>query len=153
MAVSGSSVDWPLLQCVTVALLYLFYLCKCLCVQPAMNYKMVATAVFTPLEIGTVGLSEEDAIAANGADNVDAYISAFSPLEFAPLHLEGNPCLAKVVVNKKDQKVLGMHIAAPNAGEIIQGYAVAMRQNITYNVSKCFTAVVLQFDVIFNLSI
>ena len=48
-----------------------------------MDYKMVATAVFTPLEYGCVGLSEDDAIASLGAANVDAYISEFLPLEWS----------------------------------------------------------------------
>lgn len=99
-----------------------------------MNYKNVATAVFTPLEIGTVGYSEDDAIAVFGADAVDSYISAFTPLEHTLLHLEDNPCLVKVVVNINDNnKVLGMHIAAPNAGEIIQGFATGIKKGITYD--------------------
>lgn len=118
-----------------------------------MNYKNVATAVFTPLELGTVGLTEEEAINmyvfsahrlpgcahgvrnSYGADAIDCYISNFTPLEFAVLHLDGNPCYAKVVINVKDgNRVLGMHIACPNAGEIIQGYAVAVKKGITFEV-------------------
>jgi len=98
-----------------------------------MDYKKIATTVFTPLELGTVGLSEEDAIAEHGADSVDSYISSFTPLEMSLLHLEGNPCLAKVVVNTDTNAVLGMHIAAPNAGEIIQGFGVAIKKGITYD--------------------
>jgi thioredoxin reductase (NADPH) len=98
-----------------------------------MDYKKIATTVFTPLELGTVGLSEEDAIAEYGDSSVDSYISSFTPLEMSLLHLEGNPCLAKVVVNTDTGLVLGMHIAAPNAGEIIQGFGAALKKGITYD--------------------
>ena len=45
-----------------------------------MVYKNIATAVFTPLEIGTVGLTEDEATAKFGSD-VDCYVSAYHPLE------------------------------------------------------------------------
>jgi len=99
-----------------------------------MNYKGVPTTVFTPLELGTVGLTEDEAIKVYGEDVVDSYLSEFTPLEHAILHLDGNPCYAKVIVNTQDnEKVLGMHIAAPNAGEIIQGFAAAFRKGLTYH--------------------
>lgn len=72
-----------------------------------------------------------------GAENVDSYLSSFTPLEYTVLHMENNPCIAKVVVNKMAgcdyNKVLGLHIAAPNAGEIIQGFGVAIKKGITYD--------------------
>lgn len=99
-----------------------------------MNYKNIATAVFTPLEMGTIGLSEEEAIEAIGADSVESYITSFAPLEWAITdnHHEVSS-FAKVVVNKKlNNKVIGLHIAAPNAGEIIQGYGIAMNKGLTF---------------------
>jgi thioredoxin reductase (NADPH) len=99
-----------------------------------MHYKNIATAVFTPLEIGTVGLTEDEAIAEYGEENIDSYLSTFSPLEWSITDnhhdLSG---FAKVVVHTGlRDKVLGMHIASPNAGEIIQGYGVAMNKGLTY---------------------
>lgn len=99
-----------------------------------MSYKDIATTVFTPLELGTIGYSEEEAISKFGADAIDSFVSAFTPLEWSVVdkHSEGG-CFAKVVVNtKENNKILGMHIAAPNAGEIIQGFAVAFRKGITH---------------------
>lgn len=100
----------------------------------AMDYDLVPTAVFTPIEYGAVGLSEDDAIARYGADAVDSYLSEFAPLEWAlPEHRQhGSACYAKVVVRLADQRVLGMHILSPSAGEIIQGFGVALRQGIVY---------------------
>jgi len=104
-----------------------------------MDYRNIATTVFTPLELGTVGYSEEDAISAFGADAVDCYVSAFQPLEWsiAAKHPDTEAaqvaCFAKIVVNKNEnEKILGLHIASPNAGEIMQGFGVAIKKGITY---------------------
>jgi len=100
-----------------------------------MEYEKIATTVFTPLELGTVGLTEEAAIAKYGEDAVDCFLSSFHPLEWSVCedNHQGTTCMAKVVVNtKKDNAVLGIHIAAPNAGEIMQGLAVAFRKGLTH---------------------
>ena len=96
-----------------------------------MVYKNIATAVFTPLEIGTVGLTEDEATANFGSD-VDCYVSAFQPLEWSVCHKEEIFSFAKIVVNTTNDTVLGIHIASPNAGEIIQGYAVGFRKGLKY---------------------
>ena len=101
--------------------------------QP-MVYTDIATTVFTPLEFGTVGLTEDAAIEKHGEANVDSYISTFSPLEWSIANKHGDvSCYSKIVVNKtENNKVIGLHIAAPNAGEIIQGFAVGFRKGIYY---------------------
>ena len=100
----------------------------------SMNYKDIATTVFTPLELGTVGLSEEEAIAKYGEGNVESYLSKFQPLEWSLIHEYADlRCIAKVIVDtSNNEKVLGMHIGAPNAGEIIQGFGVAFRKGLYY---------------------
>jgi thioredoxin reductase (NADPH) len=104
--------------------------------QEVMNYSQVATAVFTPLELGTVGLSEDAAIDKYGDDNVDCVLSQFAPLEWtvAEDHHQGVSCMAKIVINTQsspvDPDVVGIHIASPNAGEIMQGLAVAFRKGL-----------------------
>jgi thioredoxin reductase (NADPH) len=97
-------------------------------VEP-MDYTKVATTVFTPLEFGTVGLTEDEAVAAHCSSTVDSYISEFTPLEWTIIDsMSDKSCFAKVVIHKKTTQVLGIHIASPNAGEIIQGFAVALRK-------------------------
>ncbi len=67
--------------------------------KAAMDYSSVATTVFTPLEMGNVGLSEEAAIERYGADSVDSLISSFHPLEWAltaDTRHSGVYCYAKV---------------------------------------------------------
>jgi len=111
-----------------------------------MDYDNVATAVFTPLELGTVGLSEEAAKEKYGADAVESYLSEFVPLEWSVLEkADSVKAFTKIVVHKANKnKVLGLHIAAPNAGEIMQGYAVAIKKGITYEVSSF--SVTIPFD-------
>lgn len=105
-----------------------------------MNYHNIATTVFTPLELGTVGYSEEAAIEKYGSNNIETYLSEFIPLEWTINSSEGSRvdqlCFAKIVTDKtRNNLVIGLHIASPNAGEIIQGFSCAMLKGITYEVS------------------
>lgn len=84
-----------------------------------MDYVNVPTTVFTPLEYGCCGYSEEDAQNTFGAENVSTYHTEFTPLEWA--YNKQRPevnCYIKILVHKPDNKVVGFHICAPNAGEI-----------------------------------
>jgi len=99
-----------------------------------MDYANVPTTVFTPLEYGCCGPSEEDAKAKYGADNIATYHTEFQPLEWAynKSRPENCDCYCKVLVNKSDNnRVVGFHVLAPNAGEITQGLGVAMKCGMT----------------------
>ena len=106
-----------------------------------MDYVNVATAVFTPIEYGAVGYSEEDALKKYaysfnsyrfGKENLKIYHSTFVPVEWR-FDLERNDkCYVKVIVNTADNnRVVGFHILSPNAGEITQGIAVAIKCGLT----------------------
>jgi len=98
-----------------------------------MDYMDVATAVFTPLEYGAVGYSEDEAKAKLGADRIKVYHCTAQPLEWNLNHERKNDLgYMKLIcdVNEKE-KVVGIHITGPNAGEIIQGLAVAIRCGVT----------------------
>jgi thioredoxin/glutathione reductase (selenoprotein) len=96
-----------------------------------MNYGAIATTVFTPIEYGFVGLSEEDA-AAKYPDGIEVYHSYYDPLELTVAHRALGRCYVKVIVDPMDfDKVLGMHVVGFHAGEIIQGYALAFKKGIT----------------------
>lgn len=95
-----------------------------------MDYTNVATTVFTPVEYGCVGLSEEQAKATVPYHTV--YHRFFQPLDYALLH--GRPedeCYMKVITEPKEGRVVGFHYFGPNAGEVIQGLAVAMKAGVT----------------------
>jgi len=96
------------------------------------DYVNVCTTVFTPLEYGCCGMSEEDAIAQYGEEDVEVYHTNFWPLEWTVAHRPENSCYAKLVcVKSLDQKVVGIHYLGPNAGEVIQGYGIAMKFGAT----------------------
>jgi len=98
-----------------------------------MDYVDVATAVFTPIEYGAVGYSEEDAITKYGKDNVKVYHSAAMPLEWnvnphrASKKEQGYMKVITVPDKTGDEWVIGFHVLGGHAGEIIQGIAVAIK--------------------------
>lgn len=67
--------------------------------------------------------------------NIEVYHSYFKPLEWTIPHRGDNACYAKLIVDKLDnERIIGLHICGPNAGEITQGFAVAMRCGATKEV-------------------
>lgn len=97
-----------------------------------MDYYAVPTTVFTPLEYGAIGYSEEEAEHQFGKDNIEVYHTSFWPLEWTVAHRPHDVCYAKLICNKLDKmRVIGLHVAGPNAGEITQGYAVAIKLRAT----------------------
>lgn len=79
-----------------------------------MNYENVPMTVFTPLEYGTCGLTEETALERLGEENVEVYVSAFTPLEWqlSP-HRAKDVCFAKLITRREDGVDLGFHIRRP----------------------------------------
>lgn len=62
----------------------------------------VATTVFTPLEYGCIGLSEEDAIATFGEENLEVYHTNYQPLEYTVAKRDMSGCYAKLICNKSE---------------------------------------------------
>ncbi|KHN78441.1 Thioredoxin reductase 1 [Toxocara canis] len=93
------------------------------------EYDQVPTTVFTPLEYGCCGLAEEAAIQKYGKENINVYHNVFIPLEYTvPERVENSHCYCKIICLKTEQDlVVGYHILAPNAGEIVQGFAIALK--------------------------
>jgi glutathione reductase (NADPH) len=92
-----------------------------------MDYNGVPTAVFSPSPIATVGLTEE---AARLRGEIDVYVSRFRPLKNT---LSGRleRTFMKLVVDRASDRVLGVHMVGPDAPEIVQGLAVALRAGAT----------------------
>lgn len=98
-----------------------------------LDYKTIPTTVFTPLEYSFCGYSEIEAHKAFGEDNVDIYHTSFKPLEWNFLYTRpADICYTKVIVLRDTLKVIGVHYVGPNAGEIMQGYAIAVRLGLSY---------------------
>ena len=87
------------------------------------NFSSIPTAIFTQPEIGTVGLTEDEAKAKGP---VEVFVAKFRPMSNV---LSGNleQILMKILVNKESQKVLGVHIAGAGASEMIQLAGVAIQ--------------------------
>lgn len=92
------------------------------------DYKMIATAVFSLPTIGTVGLSEEQAI--EEGHKVQIFESSFRPMKLTLTDCQERT-LMKLVVDADTDKVLGCHMVGPEAGEIVQGLAIAMKAGAT----------------------
>lgn len=96
------------------------------------DYENVPTTVFTPLEYGACGLSEEKAVEKFGEENIEVYHSYFWPLEWTIPSRDNNKCYAKIICNIKDnERVVGFHVLGPNAGEVTQGFAAALKCGLT----------------------
>lgn len=93
----------------------------------AMDHDMIATAVFTQPEIGTVGLGQEEA---DESYNIEIYRAAFRPMANI-LAGRDERMLMKLVVDKDSRRVLGCHIVGPAAGEMIQLAGVAIKMGAT----------------------
>lgn len=91
----------------------------------------IPTTVFTPLEYGACGYSEEKAIEKFGEENIEVYHSSFTPLEWTVPSRGENASYVKLVCLLPDEKLVGFHVISPNAGEITQGVAIAMKAGVT----------------------
>lgn len=97
-----------------------------------MDYINIPTTVFTPLEYGAIGYSEEEAIRKFGEDNIEVFHTLYRPLEWALPKRPDDACYGKIICNKRENlRVVGFHVCGPNAGEITQGYAIAMKCGAT----------------------
>jgi len=95
------------------------------------NYEYIPSAVFSQPAIGTCGLSEEQAVAQFGADDVDVYKSAFRPLKHTLTQRVGERELMKLVVQRSTDLVVGVHVVQSAAGELIQLAGVALKAGVT----------------------
>uniref|UniRef100_A0A8C0H4X6 Thioredoxin reductase 1, cytoplasmic n=1 Tax=Chelonoidis abingdonii TaxID=106734 RepID=A0A8C0H4X6_CHEAB len=96
------------------------------------DYVNVPTTVFTPLEYGACGFSEETALEKFGEENIEVYHSYFWPLEWTVPSRDNNKCYAKIICNIQDnERVIGFHVLGPNAGEVTQGFSAAIKCGLT----------------------
>ena len=92
------------------------------------DYRMIPTAVFSLPNIGTVGLGEEQA--KEEGYSVQVFESRFRPMKLT-LTESQERTLMKLVVDAATDRVLGCHMVGPDAGEIVQGLAVALKAGAT----------------------
>ncbi|MGI9328864.1 MAG: glutathione-disulfide reductase [Pseudomonadales bacterium] len=96
--------------------------------RPPLSYENIATAVFCQPNIGTVGLTEEQA--KQSLEAIEVYESHFRPMKYT-LTDNSERTLMKLIVDSSSDRVVGAHMAGPEAGEIIQGLAIAINAGLT----------------------
>ena len=91
------------------------------------DHELVASAVFTQPELGTVGLTEEQA---REQEPIEVYCTSFRPMRSA---FAGKPArvLMKLIVSQETRKILGCQIVADGAGELIQMVGIAVKAGLT----------------------
>ncbi|MEQ6202622.1 glutathione-disulfide reductase [Sulfitobacter sp. HNIBRBA2951] len=91
------------------------------------DHELIPSAVFTQPEMGTVGLSEEDA---REQEPIEVYATSFKPMQTSFAGREDR-VMMKLIVSQKTRVVLGCHIVAPQAGEMIQLAGIAVKMGAT----------------------
>ncbi|KAI8094914.1 uncharacterized protein B0P05DRAFT_483667 [Gilbertella persicaria] len=98
--------------------------------ESKLDYENIPTVVFSHPTAGTVGLTEDEARAKYGDENIKVYTSKFINMYFSMLeHKE--PTAYKLVCAGADEKVVGVHILGRGSDEILQGFGVAVRMGAT----------------------
>lgn len=92
------------------------------------DHSLIPTAVFSQPEMGTVGLTQEEAL--KRTPNLDIYKSSFRPMKHT-LSGRDEKMLMKLIVDADSQKVLGVHVLGPDAGELAQVLGIALQMGAT----------------------
>lgn len=95
------------------------------------KYDNIPTAVFSHPAIGTVGMTEAEAVAEYGEDGVDVFKSDFKPLRHTLTGRSGEREFMKLLVRRSDDVVVGVHLVQEAAGEMIQLAGVALKAGAT----------------------
>lgn len=97
-----------------------------------LSYDNVPSVVFAHPEIGSIGLTEPQAVAKYGAENLKIYKSNFTAMYYAMMQPEDKaPTAYKLICAGPEEKVVGLHIIGLGSGEILQGFGVAMKMGAT----------------------
>ena len=91
------------------------------------DHKLIPSAVFTQPELGSVGLTEEEA---RDQEPIEVYCMSFRPMNHA-FAGRSDRVLMKLIVSRETRKVLGCHIVADQAGEMIQMVGIAVKMGAT----------------------
>jgi glutathione reductase (NADPH) len=95
-----------------------------------LDYNNIPTVIFSHPPVGTVGLSETEAIEKYGEHTIKIYKSTFVDMHYA-ISNNRPRTLVKLIVQGDDEKVVGCHVVGHSADEMIQGFAVALKMGAT----------------------
>ncbi|RAP35055.1 glutathione-disulfide reductase [Legionella quinlivanii] len=95
-----------------------------------LDYSNICSVVFSHPPIGSVGMSEEEAVSKYGADQIKTYQTRFNPM-FDAFSEHKKPTVMKLVTLGKEEKIIGLHMIGYYADEILQGFGVAVKMGAT----------------------
>ncbi|CVK88145.1 probable glutathione reductase (NADPH) [Fusarium fujikuroi] len=97
-----------------------------------LDYSNVPSVVFSHPEVGSIGLTEPQAIEKYGKDNIKVYKTSFTAMYYAMMEPEQKgPTNYKLIVTGPEEKVVGLHIMGLGSGEMLQGFGVAVKMGAT----------------------
>lgn len=94
--------------------------------EACLNYDNICSVIFSHPPIGTVGLSEQQAIKQYGAEQIKIYQTRFTPM-FDAFADKKTPTVMKLVTLGKEEKIIGLHVIGLGADEMLQGFGVAVK--------------------------
>ncbi|QGI70568.1 hypothetical protein CEK26_002903 [Fusarium fujikuroi] len=95
-----------------------------------LDYNLIPSVVFAHPEVGTIGLTQEEAEKKYGRDNIKIYKTSFTATYYTIMEDRG-PSRYKLICQGKDERVVGLHILGLGSGEILQGFGVAIKMGAT----------------------
>jgi glutathione reductase (NADPH) len=95
-----------------------------------LTYRDIPTVIFSHPPIGTIGMTEAEALRRYGAGEVKIYQAVFTPMSHAFTTRKVKMAI-KLVVAGADEKVVGIHVIGPGSDELLQGFAVAVQMGAT----------------------
>lgn len=97
-----------------------------------LDYDNVPSVVFSHPEVGSIGLTEPEAIERYGKENIKTYNTSFTAMYYSMMEPEDKgPTKYKLVVKGPEEKVVGLHILGLGSGEMLQGFGVAIKMGAT----------------------
>lgn len=95
------------------------------------DFSNVPTAIFSHPEAGTIGLTEEEAIAKYGEDSIKVYKSKFNPMYYAMSEHKVPTAYKLVCLKPENERIIGLHLVGDSSSEILQGFGVAVKMGAT----------------------
>lgn len=97
-----------------------------------LDYSNIPSVVFAHPEVGSIGLSEPEAIEKYGKDNIKVYKTGFTAMYYAMMEAEEKgPTNYKLITTGPNEKVVGLHLMGQGSGEMLQGFGVAIKMGAT----------------------
>jgi glutathione reductase (NADPH) len=97
-----------------------------------LDYNLIPSVVFAHPEIGSIGLTEPQAVEKYGKESLKIYTTSFTAMYYAMMEQEDKgPTKYKLICQGPDEKVVGLHILGLGSGEMLQGFGVAIKMGAT----------------------